>query len=258
MTSASTLRVQTPEGVVFKFLLASPLARALACAIDLAVVAVITSIVAQSVQVFAIFGSDWAAAVAALFSFLISVTAGILFEWRWRGQTLGKRVLRLRVIDSRGLRLEFSQILVRNLLRAIDMLPLLYLVGASVAVFTRKCQRLGDLAAGTVVIHEPAADAVDLEQLEPSKYNSLLAHPNLATRLRNRVPTEAAALAVRALTLRDSYEPGARVALFGELADYFRSLVPFPAETAEALTDEQYVRGVVCALYAGDRKAQKS
>jgi uncharacterized RDD family membrane protein YckC len=252
------LRVETPEGVVFGFGLASPLMRAVAYAVDLAAIAAISTAVAKSVQILAILGADWAAALSVLLAFLISMIYGILLEWRWRGQTLGKRVMRLRVIDATGLRLELPQVVVRNLLRAVDMLPVLYLVGGAVALATRKCQRLGDLAAGTIVIHEPLAHAVDLEQIAPPKYNSLLAHPQLAARLRNRVTTEVAGVVVQALSMRDSYEPSARVALFGELANYFRSLVPFPDETVEGLTDEQYVRGVICALYTPKREANAS
>jgi uncharacterized RDD family membrane protein YckC len=250
MTTAATLRVETPEGVVFAFHLASPLTRALAYAIDLAAIAVLTSALSKLVQIFASVGTDWASALAVLFTFLISIAYGILLEWRWAGQTLGKRVMRLRVTDARGLRLELTQVVVRNLLRAVDLLPVLYLVGGSVALATRKCQRLGDLAAGTIVIHEPQIQAVDLEQLAPAKYNSLLAHPHLAARLRNRVSAQAAGLLIQALSLRDSYEPAARVALFAEFADYFRSLVPFPEDAVEGLTDEQYVRNVIAALYA--------
>ena len=251
MTQESTLRVETPEGVVFVFGLASPMARALAYAIDLAAITALTTVLAKSLQILAVVGADWAAAVSVLIAFLISMAYGILLEWRWRGQTLGKRVIRLRVIDAGGLRLEFPQVIVRNLLRAVDMLPILYLVGGSVALATRKCQRLGDLAAGTIVIHEPVVQAVDLEQIAPLKYNSLLAHPHLAARLRNRVSAEVASLVVQALSLRDSYEPSARVALFAAFANYFRSLVPFPEESVDGLTDEQYVRGVLCALYLG-------
>jgi len=254
MTPSSTLRVHTPEGVTFAFPLASPLLRALALAIDLAAIAALTDVLAKSAHIFAILGADWANAVEILFSFLASIAYGIVLEWWWRGQTLGKRVVRLRVIDSRGLRLEFSQVLIRNLLRLLDILPALYLVGGSVAFATPKCQRLGDLAAGTIVIHEPALPAVDLQQLAEPRYNSLLGYPHLAARLRNQVSPEMAGLAAKALALRDRYEPSARVVLFGEFAAYFRELVSFPEEAVEALSDEQYVRDVLSALYAGRSK----
>jgi uncharacterized RDD family membrane protein YckC len=250
MTPESTLRVETPEGVVFAFSLASPLTRALAYAIDVAAIAALTTVLSNTVRIVAIVGADWAGALTVLVSFLVSIAYGILLEWRWHGQTLGKRVMRLRVLDARGLRLEFSQIVVRNLLRAVDVLPAFFLAGGSIALATRKCQRLGDLAAGTIVIREPVVQAVDLEQIAPAQYNSLLAHPHLAARLRNRVSAEVAGVVVKALSLRDSYDPSARIALFGELAGYFRSLVPFPEDAVEGLTDEQYLRGVVCALYA--------
>src|SRR5579862_1371977 len=110
MTPESTLRVETPEGVVFAFSLASPLTRALAFAIDLAAIGVLTTVIANALQIFAIVGADWAGALAVVFSFLVSMAYGILLEWRWRGQTLGKRVMQLRVIDARGLRLEFTQV----------------------------------------------------------------------------------------------------------------------------------------------------
>ena len=257
MTPESILCVETPEGVVFAFGLASPLTRALAYAIDLAAIAAITTVLAKSVQIVAIVGNDWAAAVSVLITFLISMAYGILLEWRWRGQTLGKRVLRLRVIDSGGLRLEFTQVVIRNLLRAVDLLPALYLLGGSVALATRKCQRVGDLAAGTIVVHEPLVQAIDVEQITPARYNSLLAHPHLAARLRNRVSVEVAGLVLKALSLRDGYEASARVALFAEFANYFRALVPFPDETVEGLTDEQYIRGVLCALYTTKRETTR-
>jgi plasmid stabilization system protein ParE len=131
------------------------------------------------------------------------------------------------------------------------MLPLFYLVGGLAAVFSRNAQRLGDMAANTIVTRERKAETPDLEQIAPAKYNSLLAQPHLAARLRSLVTPEAAALAVRAVTLRDSYDPRARVALFRELAGHFRRLVEFPEEAVENLIDEQYVRSVLRVIYGG-------
>ena len=69
--------------------------------------------------------------------FVISVAYAIVLEWRWRGQTIGKRLLGLRVMDVHGLRLQLPQIALRNLLRLVDMLPLFYLVGGLACVFSR-------------------------------------------------------------------------------------------------------------------------
>jgi hypothetical protein len=88
-----------------------------------------------------------------------------------------------------------------------------------------------------------------VEQLAPAKYNSLLAHPHLAARLRSKGAPEAVAIEVHAVSQRDGYEPLARVELFRELSAYFRGLAPFPDATVEGLTDEQYVRSVLRAIY---------
>ncbi len=83
-----------------------------------------------------------------------------MFEAFWKGQTPGKRILRLRVIGASGRALTFWEALLGNLLRIIDFLPALYAAGAASIFWTRHQQRLGDLAAGTLVVHErnlPAA-----------------------------------------------------------------------------------------------------
>jgi plasmid stabilization system protein ParE len=133
------------------------------------------------------------------------------------------------------------------------MLPIAYLVGGVASACSRNCQRLGDLAAGTIVAREPSLAAPDLEQIAPARYNSLLAHPHLAARLRSRVSPEAVSIAVRAVTRRDAFDPMARIELFQELAAYFQSLVEFPEAARESLTGEQYVRSVLRVIYGGGR-----
>src|SRR3954469_9528707 len=121
MSSRSgTLRIQTPEGIAFSFVLASPISRMLAWLIDIACVIGIAGVLGSLASYLSIISKDAAQAVYLLLYFAISIGYGIFFEWRWRGQTLGKRVMRLRVLDARGLHLELNQIVLRNLLRAID------------------------------------------------------------------------------------------------------------------------------------------
>ncbi len=245
----SRLSIETPEGVVFSFELATPVTRALALAVDSAAIMAGGMLVRQIAQIFSKVNLDIASALSVVGYFAISVVYAIVLEWRWRGQTIGKRLLGLRVIDVHGLRLQLPQIALRNLLRVVDMLPFFYMVGGLVAVFSRNAQRLGDMAANTIVTRERKTETPDLELIAPAKYNSLLGQPHLAARLRSLVTPEAAALAVRAVTLRDSYDARARVALFRELAGHFRSLVEFPEEAVENLTDEQYVRCVLRVIY---------
>jgi uncharacterized RDD family membrane protein YckC len=249
MNLSSELRIRTPEGVVFSYRLAGPITRALAWAIDFLIGMVVTIAVGSLLTYLHFLSRDIATGLTLVAFFVTSIGYGILFEWLWRGQTPGKRLLRLRVIDGNGLRLQFYQLFLRNLLRPVDSLPVFYLVGGLAALLSRRAQRLGDLAADTVVVHTPRYSEPDLEQLLAGKFNSLRRSPHLAARLRQRVTPEEARLALSALLRRESYDPEARVALFAELASHFKSLVTFPAEDTEALPDEQYVRNVVDILF---------
>ena len=76
--------------------------------------------------------------------FALSIGYPIVTEWFWRGQTIGKRMFGIRVMDVQGLRLQFSQIAIRNLLRFVDSLPLFYVVGGITCLLTRHYQRLGE------------------------------------------------------------------------------------------------------------------
>jgi uncharacterized RDD family membrane protein YckC len=243
------LLIRTPEGIRFAQTLAGPMSRFLAWVIDGAVILGLSWAVGMVFGVFGVLSPDFAQALMMVSYFVISIGYGILLEWIWRGQTLGKRVLRLRVVDAEGLRLQQNQVVIRNLLRFIDMLPAFYLVGGLACLFSRHSQRLGDLAANTVVVRAPKIREPDLDQLLAGKYNSLRGHPHLEARLRQRVSPAEAAIAMQALVRRDGLEPAARVTLFAELAEHFRALVPFPAEAVEGMPDEQYVRNVVEVLY---------
>jgi len=248
---ASSLSIETPEGVVFSFELATPVTRALAWAVDAAVIAALVYAIGKIAGIAGVLSRDIVSAISVAAYFAISVGYGIALEWRWRGQTVGKRMFGLRVIDARGFRLHLPQIVLRNLLRLVDSLPLLYLVGGAACFLSRNGQRLGDLAANTIVAREARWTAPDLDRIGIAKYNSFEAWPHLAARLRSRASPEAVALALRALAGRDRYEPRARVDLFRDLAAYFQSLVQFPEAAVEGLTDEQYLRSLLRLIFVG-------
>jgi len=249
VTRPNALVIRTPEGIEFSLPLAGPFSRMLALAVDLAVIATLGSVLRQVIAPLMFFGEDVAGAVQIVLYFAITILYSVATEWMWRGQTLGKRLLGLRVVDARGLRLEPSQIVVRNLMRALDALPALYLVGGIACVVSRHRQRLGDLAAGTAVVRNEAVAKPDLDRLLGSKYNSLGESRHLVARLRQRVTPEVAGVALEALLRRDRLDPAARLAVFADLAAYFRELVPYPPEIVEQITDEAYVRDVVEILY---------
>ena len=193
--------------------------------------------------------TDFSLGVYILALFVAPIGFGILTEWFWRGQTPGKRVLRLRVIDAQGLRLRFSQVVIRNLLRAVDMLPWACLLGGSVMLLSRHSQRLGDLAAATLVIRLPKIHEPDLDQLASGKFNSLRQHPHLAARLRQRINPTHAQLLLQALMRRKEFEPSARVTLYSELVSQLKALAPYPEDSTEHLTNEQYLRNVAEILF---------
>ncbi len=246
---SALLRIRTPEGVEFAVPLAGPVTRCLAWLVDFLVVTALTMMLAKILGVLAAFFADAVGAVYALAYFALSTGYAMALEYFWGGRTLGKKLLGLRVADESGLRLTGRQVILRNLLRMIDNLPIFYLVGGSAAFFSRRGQRLGDLAAATVVVRDTKPRIPDLARLEPARFNSLREHAPLCARLRRKSDPRAAAAALTALLRREGYEPSARVALFRDLADYFRGLVAFPAEAVDALSDEQFVRNAVEVLY---------
>ena len=77
-----------------------------------------------------------------------------LFEAYWQGQTPGKRAMKVRVIKDSGRQITWFESMARNLVRVVDYLPGLYLVGVITMLCNKRNQRLGDLAAGTIVVHE--------------------------------------------------------------------------------------------------------
>jgi uncharacterized RDD family membrane protein YckC len=242
-------RVRTPEGVAFTVRLASPVLRAAAFMIDLFVISATWSVLGTALSLLHVLNADIAGLVMTVGYFLLSQGYSIATEWLWRGQTLGKRFLRLRVVDARGLRLSFAQIVLRNLLRFVDGLPLFYLVGGITTLLNRRAQRLGDLAADTLVIWEPPQPQPDFATLRGDKYNSLRAHGPAVARLRQAVSPAEARAVLSAVLRRDQFDADARVRLFAELAAYFRNVAAAPADVAEGVSDEQFLRNVVDVLY---------
>lgn len=250
MTSrANTLLIRTPEGIVFSQLLAGPVTRCLAWLIDMVVILAIAMGLVLVSSLLGLVSEDFAQALATLLFFVTSIGYGMVLEWYWRGQTLGKRALRLRVMDADGLRLHPTQIVLRNLLRFVDMLPLFYFAGGLACLLSRRAQRLGDLAANTIVVRHPRITEPDLDKLLEGKFNSLRGHPHLEARLRQRVSASEASLALQALLRRDELDPPARVGLFAAMAGHFREKSVYPSEITEGLTDEQYMRNIVDIVF---------
>src|SRR3982750_4603560 len=94
-----TLQIRTPEGISFSFILASPISRMLAWLIDFACIIGVAGLLGKAASLLSLVSADAAEGVYLLLYFAFSISYGIALEWRWRGQTVGKRALRLRVLD---------------------------------------------------------------------------------------------------------------------------------------------------------------
>lgn len=243
------VRLRTPEGVEFAFRIASPVLRLGGLLIDWMIVMAAWSLLAVALTLLEALSVDAARAVMIVLFFLLSRGYAIFCEWAWRGQSLGKRVLRLRVVDARGLRLSFGQCVMRNLMRFVDCLPFAYAVGGAAALLNGRGQRLGDLVAGTLVIHEPLEAKPDAAMLTGLRYNSLRGEAAIVARLRRETTPAEARAAWQSLARREQIEPAARLELYAEIAARFRRAGHMPDAMVDGLTDEQQVRNAVDVLY---------
>lgn len=98
--------------------------------------------------------TKWTIAVLISIPFLLEWGYFGLFEAFWNGQTPGKRIMKIRVIQQTGRPASLLESLGRNLVRFVDYLPAFYIIGVISMFVTRRQQRLGDLIAGTLVVHE--------------------------------------------------------------------------------------------------------
>jgi uncharacterized RDD family membrane protein YckC len=247
--SGSKFSITTPEGVTFTIPLAGVAIRCCATIIDLLFISVCNGILMSVVGATAVFSTDLVGFLAIIVQFVLGTGYSLFTEWRFSGQTWGKRLLGIRVMDARGLPLRFHQVVVRNIVRPVDMLPLFYLVGGISCAVSRNNQRIGDLAAGTIVVMARHEHDSPLSGIQFSRYNSLLAAPHVMSHLRQAVPAELAAVCLESLSRVRELEPQARLALFAELAERLKTTASISREAIEDIPDETMVANVVQALY---------
>lgn len=163
---AQTVDVETPELVVLTYTIAGVGSRVAAALIDyaiclLAYAAILIGV--SSLGMRGLLGSQsrgaaWGAAILYLLLFGILWGYYVLFEGLGDGQTPGKRMLRLRAVRDGGYSVTFGASAVRNLVRLLDMQPVFtYGVAIASVLLTKRGKRLGDLAAGTIVVREGLA-----------------------------------------------------------------------------------------------------
>jgi len=141
--------VETPEAIDLNTQLGGPVARILAYAIDLS----IRSAILLALLITLVLLGKTGLGFFFLISFLFEWFYPLFFEIYFQGQTPGKKFLGLKVVNEDLTPVTFSASALRNLLRSVDFLPFGYLFGIACMAINRNFQRLGDLAASTLVVH---------------------------------------------------------------------------------------------------------
>jgi uncharacterized RDD family membrane protein YckC len=220
MSSLDKLTIETPEQTMLEFPLAGIGSRFLAIALDTLLQAAVMGVVGIVLMALAIpfslfFRSAglWTVAIILFLVFTVGVSYFAFFEALWNGQTPGKRWTHLRVIRDTGRPISAYDAVLRNLLRTVDWLPTLYAAGIITMIVSRENKRIGDYAAGTVVIHERPLEAV-------SSIWKVPAAPGHAVPLGSsaHVTLDELQLVETFLERRDSLQPDVRGAMARQIA----------------------------------------
>jgi uncharacterized RDD family membrane protein YckC len=213
------ISVATPEGVTLEVALAGVGSRFTAGLIDQVLrTAVILAVVLLIGLAGALGDTSGGLLLALLFValFLVQFAYDVLFETLAAGRTPGKRWTGLRVVKAGGAPVGFLASTIRNVLRIVDALPGFYLVGMLCVLFTRNNQRLGDLAAGTLVVRE-RTQRTALPQPMASPAASVDDDASLWDV--SAISAEEVATVRRFLDRRDTLAPDARQRLAFEMAN---------------------------------------
>jgi uncharacterized RDD family membrane protein YckC len=173
-----TLDIQTPENVAFGYQVAGIGSRFIASLLDtllivlLQIVVIIVAIlIINAFDQFAAALASWIIAIFGLIMAIFYWGYYVFFEMLWNGQSPGKRWVGLRVIRTDGTPITLSEALIRNLVRIVDFLPAMYGIGIITMFIDKQSRRLGDLAAGTLVVQDRAT--ISLQSLSVKRMVNL-------------------------------------------------------------------------------------
>lgn len=170
----TSVRLVTPERVEFRYPLAGPFRRAIAYLVDLVVLLILIALGAI-VSVLLTLGSP--SGVGAIFAigFVLTWGYGAFCEGIFNGQTVGKKAIGIRVMTTNGVPITGTQAVIRNLIGAVDgPMAFLYLPALTSMLLTSKFQRLGDLAAGTMVVVEEVRYRSPVTRVEEGTISGIL------------------------------------------------------------------------------------
>ena len=233
------VRISTPEGVDVELTLAGIGSRFIAALLDLIVQG--TVLLAAGVAL-GVLGGDAGGLATAVFSilfFLVFFAYDVLFEVRSRGRTLGKRWTGLRVVRSGGRPITFVPSCVRNVMRIVDILPAFYGIGMLSIFVTARNQRLGDLAAGTLIVRERPGGMRE----RPTPEAPAVARESDGWDV-SAVSAQDVGTVRQFLVRREGLDAGARAELAGDLE---RRLRPLVAGAPERLEPEEFLERLAAA-----------
>jgi len=181
--------VRTGEAVAIRYELAGLGSRFLAVIVDLVAQVLIVVVLgiafafASPLLARAPLGKNleaWAIAAGFLALFLIFFGWFIIFEIWWSGRTPGKRMLGLRVVRDGGFPIDAGASIIRNLVRIVEVTLGFYTLSAISALISRENKRLGDFAAGTIVVRDRTETVADLDAYlsQPSRADTGLSEPD--------------------------------------------------------------------------------
>jgi uncharacterized RDD family membrane protein YckC len=236
MSTDHRTSILTPEQIEITYVIAGIGSRFVALAIDTIYQVLIAAVAFYAIVGLRLFEGvlpdlSWVqAGLLVLVGFLLFYGYYVFFETVWNGQTPGKRVVGLRVVRIDGRPIGFSQAAIRNVVRVLDSLPVYYAIGVLVMFLNKSQRRLGDLAAGTVVVHEGPAARL---QVLPAFEARVAIDPLLVRRVR----PEEYDLIRRFLLRRAELLPAARAARAAQIAASLRYRDEMPDADPEALLE---------------------
>ncbi len=222
------LTIETPEQTALEFAIAGVGSRFLALAFDTTIqIAAGLLLIFGSALIFrlvapGVASSTWVLATFAIIAFLLVFGYFAIFEAVWNGQTPGKRLARIRVIKDSGRPIAPFEAVARNLLRLVDQLPFFYGVGIVSALISRQNKRLGDLVAGTIVVHEE-----ELHEFRPLWQAP--ANTATVTYGAEKLTAEEFSLIETFLNRRNALAPDVRFRMAEQIAGRIRSKLAVPA-----------------------------
>ncbi|HZC22817.1 MAG TPA: RDD family protein [Candidatus Binatia bacterium] len=247
--SSSTLAgdritIDTPEQITLEFPLAGIGSRFMAIALD-----TVIQFIIYLAGIFALVGLErfspefplwfrwipeaWAPALIILLFFCIYWGYFAFFEVIWKGKTPGKRLAGIRAIKESGRALNVYEVIGRNLVRAVDAFPGLYLVGIVSVFISRQNQRLGDLLVGSIVVHDKAPEQVRIDWSTTNVNASASeALPEL-----NQISSEELILIETYLQRRDSFDFATRDTTAHKIASRITAKTGIQRDTSQSLDE---------------------